>query len=145
MNSTNGINKLITRLEENNITDYKAFCSKKSEIKFKSRNIHQSFEDLDLPLAKYNFFTSRFYSAVDIYTTVSPDIIILTDLHEAKHSRIDPLTNAIQIYGRFRNKHDDGQKFNSLTHISNYGTIGEVLTEQEINLISIHLNKFMMT
>ncbi len=132
MNSTNGINKLITRLEENNITDYKAFCSKKSEIKFKSRNIHQSFEDLDLPLAKYNFFTSRFYSAVDIYTTVSPDIIILTDLHEAKHSRIDPLTNAIQIYGRFRNKHDDGQKFNSLTHISNYGTIGEVLTEQEI-------------
>jgi hypothetical protein len=132
MNSTNGINKLITRLEENNITDYKAFCSKKSEIKFKSRDIHQSFEDLDLPLAKYNFFTSRFYSAVDIYTTVSPDIIILTDLHEAKHSRIDPLTNAIQIYGRFRNKHDDGQKFNSLTHISNYGTIGEVLTEQEI-------------
>ena len=75
MNSTNGINKLTTRLEENNITDYKAFCSKKSEIKFKSRNIHQSFEDLDLPLAKYNFFTSRFYSAVDIYTTVSPILL----------------------------------------------------------------------
>lgn len=132
MNSTNGINKLINRLNEQDITDYKAFCSKKSEIKFKTRNIHQSFEDLDLPLAKYNFFTSRFFSAVDIYTSVSPDIIILTDLFEAKHSRIDPHTNAIQIYGRFRTKHANGQKFNSLTHISNYGVIGEVLTEQEI-------------
>lgn len=132
MNSTNGINKLITQLEEKGITNYKAFCSKKSEIKFKSRDIHQSYESLNLPLAKYNFFTSRFYSAVDIYTAVSPDIIILTDLFEATHSRIDPFTNTIQIYGRFRNKHANGQRFNSLTHISNYGTIGEVLTEQEI-------------
>jgi len=132
MNSTNGINKLINRLHEKGITDYKAFCSQKSEIKFKSKNIHQSFEDLDFPLAKYNFFTSRFFSAVDIYTTLCPDVIILTDLHEATHSRIDPFTNAIQIYGRFRNKHDNGLKFNSLTHISNYGVIGEVLSEQEI-------------
>jgi hypothetical protein len=132
LNSTNGINKLVNLLEEKGITDYKAFCSKKSEIKFKKKNIHKSFEDLELPLAKYNFFTSRFYSAVDIYTVNPPDIIILTDLHEALHSRIDPFTNAIQIYGRFRNKHANKQKFNSLTHISNYGSIGEVLTEQEI-------------
>ena len=132
MNSTNGINKLINLLDERGITDYKAFCSKKSEIKFKTKNIHKSFENLDLPLAKYNFFTSRFYSAVDIYTTEKPDIIILTDLSEALHSRIDPFTNAIQIYGRFRNKHADGQKFNSLTHISNYGIIGDVLSENEI-------------
>ena len=132
LNSTNGINKLVNLLEEKGITDYKAFCSKKSEIKFKKKNIHKSFEDLELPLAKYNFFTSRFYSAVDIYTVNPPDIIILTDLHEALHSRIDPFTNAIQIYGRFRNKHANKQKFNSLTHISNHGSIGEVLTEQEI-------------
>lgn len=132
MNSTNGINKLVNHLEKKGITDYKAFSSKKSEIKFKEKNIHNSFENLDLPLAKYNFFTSRFYSAVDINTVYPPDIIILTDLYEALYSRIDPFTNTIQIYGRFRNKHANGEKFNSFTHISNYGMIGEVLTEKEI-------------
>lgn len=132
MNSTNGINKLVNYLEEKGITDYKAFSSKKSEIKFKEKNIHNSFENLDLPLAKYNFFTSRFYSAVDINTVYPPDIIILTDLFEALYSKIDPFTNTIQIYGRFRNKHANGQKFNTLTHISNYGIIGNVLSESEI-------------
>jgi len=129
MNSTNGINKLVNHLGEK---DYKTFSSKKSEIKFKDKEIHNSFENLDLPLAKYNFFTSRFFSAVDINIDKKPDIIILTNLHEAKYSRIDPYTNAIQIYGRFRNPFADGKKFNSLTHITNYGDNGTVLLESEI-------------
>jgi len=132
MNSTNGINKLVNLLLEKGMQDYKAFSSKKSELKFKERAINNSFENLELPLAKYNFFTSRFYSAVDVFADKKPDIIILTDLQEAKHSRIDPFTNAIQIYGRFRNTFEDGRKFNSLTHIFNYGTIGDVLNESEI-------------
>lgn len=132
MNSTNGINKLVNHLEKQGIKDYKAFCSKKSEIKFKEREIHNSFENLDLPLAKYNFFTSRFFSAVDIYSDRKPDIIILTDLHEAKYSRIDPFTNSIQIYGRFRNTFADDKKFNTLTHITNYGNGETVLLDSEI-------------
>lgn len=132
MNSTNGINKLINHLEQDGITDYKAFCSKKSELKFKERAITQSFENLDLPLAKYNFFTSRFFSAVDIHSLKNPDIIIITDLTEAKHSRIDPFTNTIQIYGRFRDTFENGTKFNSLTHIANYGAFDDLLDENEI-------------
>ena len=68
MNSTNGINKLINHIEHRGITNYKAFCSKKSELKFKERAITKSYENLHLPLAKYNFFTSRFFSAVDIHS-----------------------------------------------------------------------------
>lgn len=132
MNSTNGINKLVNHLEKQGIKDYKAFCSKKSEIKFKEREIHNSFENLNLPLAKYNFFTSRFFSAVDIYSDRKPDIIIITDLNEAKYSRIDPFTNSIQIYGRFRNTFADGKKFNTLTHITNYGNGETVLLDSEI-------------
>lgn len=132
MNSTNGINKLINHLGEKGIIEYKVFCSKKSEIKFKEKLILNSFENLDLPLVKYNFFTSRFFSAVDIYSEKQPDIIILTDLTEAKHSRIDPFTNTIQIYGRFRNTFEDGKKFKSLTHIANYGDSEAVLTNFEI-------------
>jgi hypothetical protein len=132
MNSTNGINKLINLFDTNNIHDYKAFSSKKSEIKFKERGIANSYESLDLPLAKFNFFTSRFFSAVDIFSDRQPDIIILTDLFEAKYSRVDPFTNAIQIYGRFRKTFPDGNKFRSLTHITNYADGDTVLNESEI-------------
>lgn len=133
LNSTNGINKLINHLEKNDIKDYKAFCSRNSVRKNNDRNI-QSYENLDLPLAKYNFFTSRFFSAVDIFTDRKPDIIILTDLNEAKYSMIDPVTNSIQIYGRFRYMFSDGNKFNSLTHITNVNEGESVLTNEEIEL-----------
>ncbi len=132
LNSTNGINKIVTHLESKQINDYKTFCSDKSVIKFKDREIKNSFENLDLPLAKFNFFTSRFFSAVDIKIDKKPDILILTDLNEAKYSRIDPLTNAIQIYGRFRNVFEDGKSFNSLTHITNVDDSETVLAEPDI-------------
>lgn len=132
LNSTNGINKIVTHLESKRINDYKTFCSDKSVIKFKDREISNSFENLDLPLAKYNFFTCRFFSAVDIKIDKRPDILILTDLNEAKYSRIDPVTNAIQIYGRFRNVFEDGKSFNSLTHITNVDESENVLAEPDI-------------
>jgi len=132
MNSTNGINKLIDHLNKQEITDYKTFCSRKSVTKFKDREIFQSYENLDLPLAKYNFFTSRFFSAVDINIDKKPDIIIVTDLCEAKYTRIDPFTNAIQIYGRFRKIFPDGKTFNSLTHIADYNEEDKAFTEDEI-------------
>jgi hypothetical protein len=131
LNSTNGINKLVNHLESKGIKDYKAFCSRKSVLKNNERAI-KSYEDLDLPLAKYNFFTSRFFSAVDIFTDKKPDILILTDLNEAKYSKIDPATNTIQIYGRFRNAFSDGNKFNSLTHITNIDEDESVLNDLEI-------------
>lgn len=131
LNSTNGINKLINHLEKRGIKDYKTFCSRKSVLKNNERDI-RSYEDLDLPFAKYNFFTSRFFSAVDIFTDRKPDIIILTDLNEAKYSMIDPATNAIQIYGRFRYKFEDGNKFNSLTHIANIKEDEPVFSNEEI-------------
>jgi hypothetical protein len=131
LNSTNGINKLINHLEKKGIKDYKAFCSRKSVLKNNERDI-RSYEDLDLPFAKYNFFTSRFFSAVDIFTDRVPDIIILTDLNEAKYSMIDPATNSIQIYGRFRYEFESGNKFNSLTHIANTKGEESVFSNEEI-------------
>lgn len=109
LNSTDGINKIINSL---NLTDYKVFCSQKSADKLKDREFENVSEMLE-PLAKYNFFTCRFFSALDIKLKIKPDILILTDLNEATYTMIDPFTEAIQIYGRFRNG------FNSLTHISN--------------------------
>ena len=109
INSTNGINKIINTLK---LTDYKVFCSNQSVKKLKEREFDNVYEMLE-PLAKYNFFTCRFFSALDIKLKQKPDILILTDLNEAVYTMIDPFTEAIQIQGRFRNG------FNSLTHISN--------------------------
>lgn len=128
-NSTAGINKIITSLK---LTDneYKIFCSEKSTKKLKEIEFFNTFEELNLPLAKYNFFTSRFYSAVDIELPYKPDIVILTDLYTVRHSMVDPFSEVIQIQGRFRIKHG-GKRYNSLTHITNFLNMN-ALTEEQV-------------
>lgn len=65
-------------------------------------------------LCPFNFFTSRFYSAVDIDLEENGTaVIIVTDNYFAEHSAVDPKTHVKQILGRFRNKTIDNY------HISN--------------------------
>lgn len=123
INSTNGINKIINTLK---LTDYKVFCSNQSVKKLKEREFDNVYEMLE-PLAKYNFFTCRFFSALDIKLQVKPDILMLTDLNEATYTTIDPFTEAIQIQGRFRNG------FNSLTHISNVKIDLDIKSKEDID------------
>lgn len=133
-NSTMGINKVITYLLNNQLIkeeDYKVFCSNKSVKALKECNFKNSHENLDLPLAKINFFTCRFFSAVDMYTTKKPDVLILSDCN-IPHSIIDPCTEVIQAQGRFRNKYRDGNTYNSLTVISNIDDEMDVMTGEEI-------------
>lgn len=56
------------------------------------------------PLAQINFFTSRFYSAVDIDVepTDKVSVIMVSDTSLGRYSLIDPTTEAVQIVGRFR-------------------------------------------
>ena len=54
-------------------------------------------------MKRYNFFTSRFFNAVDMELEEQPHVIMLTDVYFAEHTMIDPYTDAIQIVGRFRN------------------------------------------
>lgn len=134
-NSTNGINSLVNFLLEEHLIapdEYKIFCSKKSVDILKDAFFYESFEELKLPLAKVNLFTCRFFSAVDITTLVKPDIIILTNCVSVPHSIIDPFTEAIQAQGRFRNKYEDGNTYNSLTVIANVNENMLVYTDDEI-------------
>lgn len=132
MNKTDAIGEIINRF---NIKDYKVFCSQKSVTKMKvKKEVFSSFENLDLPLAKYNFFTSRFFSALDIeLRKTQPDVIMLTNLDEALYTMIDPFTEAIQIVGRFRNG------VNSITHITN---IKEKLIVKSENSLKTEINQF---
>ncbi|MDH6535628.1 hypothetical protein D0T51_12160 [Parabacteroides sp. 52] len=127
VNSTDTIEAIINTL---NIKDSSViFCSGKSKETLEKRGVNNISTTVapDL-LKKYSFFTSRFYSAVDIELDYKPDVIMTTDLYYASHSTIDPFTEAIQIVGRFRNG------VNSITHISNINKHIVCKTDKEILL-----------
>lgn len=129
LNSVTGINALVNSL--NLKEDSRIFCSEDGVKKLKECGFDNAVSSISYPLAKYNIFTSRFYSAVDIDLNVKPDILILTNLNQAIHTMVDPYTEAIQIQGRFRTKFEDGQTYNSLTHITNTRDL-EVLSDEEV-------------
>lgn len=137
MNKTDCINVII---EQYNISDYKVFCSEKSVKKLRERGVSNVFSEINYPLAKYNFFTCRFYSGLDITVLpILPDIIMLTDLRVAAYTMIDPLTEAIQIQGRFRGNGANGNTYNSLTHISTINPNVRVKSNEEL---AIELSQF---
>ena len=80
----------------------KVFCADKSVRKLKQQNFTDVSDRLS-ELAGVNFFTSRFYSAVDIKLDYKPHVIVLTDVFHAPYSMIDPQTEVVQAIGRFRN------------------------------------------
>ena len=131
LNTTNGIEKIVNTLGIEGQS--KIFCSEKSVKKLKKKDYTNVASLYSEPIAKYNFLTCRFYSALDIILKVKPDIVMLTNLYEAEHSMIDPYTEAVQICGRFR-KEIDGSTFNSITHLTNVRNTLKVKTDEEIDI-----------
>ena len=80
----------------------KVFCSEKSVRKLKREGFAAVSDNLT-ELAEVNFFTSRFYSAVDIKLDYQPNVIVLTDVFHAPYPMIEPQTEVVQAVGRFRN------------------------------------------
>lgn len=117
-NSVKGIKEIIDTFH---ITDQSnIYCSTEAyrELKKSGYNVHDCITDR---LNRYNFFTSRFYSAVDIVLDEKPVVIMITQVYKTigdkiPYSLIDPETEAVQIAGRFRNGID------RLIHITNTAT-----------------------
>jgi len=121
LNSINGILALVKHLNIVN-SDYTIFCSTDKKYLLNSSQYGNVKDDIDNSFTKYNFFTSRFYSAVDIYMKesegikiIKPIVIMLTQLHIAEHTIIDPTSDAVQIVGRFR---DGISKAYAITNIN---------------------------
>lgn len=102
---TNSIDTIISIIEVLEINDNtKIFCGEDSVAKLKDlgyTNCSTLFDKSDT--AKYNFFTSRFFSAIDMELEVTPVVIIVTDNYFAPQTVVDPQTEVKQIIGRFRN------------------------------------------
>lgn len=132
-NSTAGIKTLI-ELFQIPADRYAVFCSDKSKTELKQKGIEAVCNFNPLHIRKLNFFTSRFYSAVDFNLTVCPDVIVITEIDEGSYTMVDPQSEVIQIQGRFRNTHKNNKRYNSFTHITNLSSRGfmpynEVLVE----------------
>lgn len=118
LNSTHSIAALIEFLDIKN--ESLIFCSEDSKGKLKLNgytNVKTLMVKKD-KFMKFNFFTSRFNSAVDIKAVTNPNIIIITDCFMAEHTKVDPSTEVVQIKGRFR-RPSNGTIIRKLTHITN--------------------------
>lgn len=112
INSTDIIHSLMKQLDL--LEQSAVFCAPKSVEKLKRDKFKNASDQWEKnKMKRYNFFTSRFFNAVDIELEEKPDVIILTDVFFAEHTMIDPYTDTIQIVGRFRNG------VSSISHISN--------------------------
>ena len=127
VNSTDMIYSFIKQLDiENEST---VFCAKKSVEKLKNKKFKHAFEQWSKSkMKKYNFFTSRFYNALDIELKIKPTVIMISDVYFSEYSMIDPHTDAIQAIGRFRNG------VNRVCHIFNTNPNLPVRTEEKIGI-----------
>lgn len=126
INSTDMIYSFIKQLQiEDSST---VFCAKKSVEKLKANKFKNVLENWNkAKMKKFNFFTSRFYNALDIELDIKPTVIMITEVYFSEYSMIDPNTDAIQAIGRFRNGVEN------VYHIFNTNTNFPVRTLEEIN------------
>lgn len=132
LNSTDTINAVIQSI--NIKSESMIFCADNSRKKLLLNDYLKSNVKTELSeFKKYNFFTSRFYSAVDIeYETYkcSPTIIIISEVIGATYSMVDPLTHVIQMQGRFRVPQRKSVK-KEIVHITNINSELTWMTPEE--------------
>jgi len=133
LNSTDTIDEVIKKLkiEEESVV----FCADKSRKKLLMNDYTRSSVKTEISsFKKFNFFTSRFFSAVDIDYSLfqcNPTIILVTDIVSAHHSMLDPFTEVIQIQGRFRETKENPFT-REIIHISNVKNDLTSLTRDEV-------------
>lgn len=125
VNSTSIIANLIT---DSNLEDISSiFCSDQSAVELRQRgfkNVHtewkKEYENY------YMFFTSRFFTGLDIWLDKQPRVLYFSDAKNAEQTLMDPFTDMAQACGRFRN----GMK--EIFHYVNFNPDIERKSEEDI-------------
>lgn len=126
VNSVDMIHCIIKNLDIMDISNI--YSSADSVKSFQAYGYVNTFSSLT-PLNKFNFFTSRFYSAVDIELDTKPHVTIVTETIFAPHSIVLPQTESVQIVGRFRNGVKSVFHITNVNSLSPYKSIDEVKSE----------------
>lgn len=112
VNSIDIIYSIMSRLKL--LDKSSVFCAPKSIDKLKQNKFTRCYENWEVDnMRLYNFFTSRFFNAVDIELDFKPYVILVTDVFFADQTMFDPYSDVVQIIGRFRNG------IAAVTHITN--------------------------
>lgn len=102
VNSTSIIADLITDCNLEDISSI--FCSDQSAVELRQRgfkNVHTEWKnEYEKP---YMFFTSRFFTGLDIWLEKRPRVLYFSDAKNAEQTLMDPQTDMAQACGRFRN------------------------------------------
>lgn len=125
VNSADIIEDLITQSNLHEISSI--FCSSNSASRLKGRgfnNVHTEWKEEYQNT--FMFFTSRFYTGLDIYLPNEPNVIYMSDAINAHNTLMDPYTDMAQACGRFRN----GMK--NIFHYVVFNSEIEYQTEKEI-------------
>ena len=132
INSTDMIYQLIQKLGIEK--DSAVFCATKSVDKLKRKGFKCAYENWDKAhMRQYNFFTSRFYTALNMELGEKPDVIFVTEPYFSEYTAIDPATDVVQSIGRFRN----GTSTN--THVGNTHICMIIRKPQDIPISCLEL------
>lgn len=107
LNSVSGIARIIKSLKIDKLSSVFTSTDGCKEFYEKTKGVTPNHvKDMvdNAKFSKYNFLTSRFFSAVDIELDEQVDIVMISDIGKFQHSIIDPSTDILQIIGRLRNK-----------------------------------------
>ncbi|WDF54900.1 hypothetical protein [Mucilaginibacter sp. KACC 22063] len=105
--SITGIKSIVETLDIKNESNI--FCSLESAARLHSDGYRQAYSELT-DFNKYNFLTSSYYNGLDIVPLTPADVILISD-GSADHTMIDPLTDSVQIIGRFRSGYSKATHF----------------------------------
>lgn len=101
VNSANIIADFINQSKLHDISSI--FCSDKSAVKLKQmgfKNVHTEWKEEYQN--HFMFFTSRFYTGLDIWLDEKPCVLYFSDAVSADNTLMDPNTDMAQACGRFR-------------------------------------------
>lgn len=102
INSATIIGDLINQSQLHEISSI--FCSEKSAVTLKQlgfKNVHTEWKKEYQN--HFMFFTSRFYTGLDIWLDQQPRVLYFSDAVNAINTLMDPKTDMAQACGRFRN------------------------------------------
>lgn len=104
------------------------FCSDKSAVKLRQmgfKNVHTEWKEEYKN--HFMFFTSRFYTGLDIWLDEKPCVLYFSDAENADNTLMDPNTDMAQACGRFR------QGMAEIIHYVNFNPSVTTKSEEEID------------
>lgn len=100
----NSISIIANLITDSNLEEISSiFCSDQSAVELRQRgfkNVHTEWKnEYEKP---YMFFTSRFFTGLDIWLEKQPRVLYFSDAKNAEQTLMDPFTDMAQACGRFR-------------------------------------------